>query len=87
MRDVNFDAALPRRLRDAVSPGAKTLAGLPCDGCVGRSFNLCKPLDDTRLKVMLGLGGIRRWKKRRFPGLKKTPPGKAKPSSSSTKAG
>ena len=30
---------------------------------------------------------IRRWKKRRFPGLKKTPPGKAKPSSSSTKAG
>ena len=61
---MNFDAALPRQPRDAVSPGAKTLAGLPCDRCVGRSFNLCKPLDNTRLKVMLGLGGIRRWKKR-----------------------
>ena len=42
----------------------EALSGLPCDRCVGRSFNLCKPLDDTRLKAMLGLGGIRRWKKR-----------------------
>ena len=25
---------------------------------------MCKPLDDARLRVMLGLGGIRRWKKR-----------------------
>ena len=64
MCDVNFDAALPGRPQDAVSPGAKALAGLPCDRCVGRSFNLCKPLDGPRLKVMLGLGGIRRWKKR-----------------------
>ena len=40
--------------------------GLPCERCVGRSLNLCKPLDDTRLKVMLGLGGIRRWKKRQM---------------------
>ena len=38
--------------------------GLPCERCVGRSLNLCKPLDDARLKVMIGLGGIRRWKKR-----------------------
>jgi CRP/FNR family transcriptional regulator len=44
--------------------GAKMTTGLPCDRCVGRSFNLCKPLDDARLKVMIGLGGIRRWKKR-----------------------
>ena len=50
--------------RDAVSPGAEKPSGLPCDRCVGRSFNLCKPLDDARLRVMLGLGGIRRWKKR-----------------------
>jgi CRP/FNR family transcriptional regulator, anaerobic regulatory protein len=38
--------------------------GLPCERCVGRSLNLCKPLDDARLKVMIGLGGIRRWQKR-----------------------
>lgn len=37
-----------------------------CDDCAGRSFNLCKPLDDERLKVMLGLGGIRRWTKRQM---------------------
>jgi putative transposase len=30
---------------------------------------------------------IRRWNKRRFPELKKTPPASTKPSSSSTKAG
>ena len=40
------------------------MAILPCDRCVGRSLNLCKPLDDARLQVMLSLGGIRRWKKR-----------------------
>ena len=37
---------------------------LPCDRCVGRSLNLCKPLEGTRLQVMLALGGIRHWKKR-----------------------
>ena len=37
---------------------------MPCDHCVGRSLNLCKPLDDARLKAMLSLGGIRRWAKR-----------------------
>ena len=47
-----------------MSPGAEKPSGLPCDRCVGRSFNLCKPLDDARLRVMLGLGGFRRWKKR-----------------------
>ena len=36
---------------------------LPCDRCVGRSLNLCKPLDDARLRSMLSLGGIRHWKK------------------------
>ena len=61
---MNFDAALARKLRDAASPGARTLNALPCDRCVGRSLNLCKPLDDARLQVMLGLGGIRRWRKR-----------------------
>ena len=35
---------------------------LPCDQCVGRSLNLCKPLDDARLRTMLSLGGIRHWK-------------------------
>lgn len=37
---------------------------LPCHRCVGRSLNLCKPLDDTRLAELLSLGGPRRWKKR-----------------------
>jgi CRP/FNR family transcriptional regulator len=36
---------------------------LQCDQCVGRSFNVCKPLDDARLQTMLSLGGIRHWKK------------------------
>jgi CRP/FNR family transcriptional regulator, anaerobic regulatory protein len=40
------------------------VTSLPCDRCVGRSLNLCKPLDGARLQVMLALGGIRRWKKR-----------------------
>ena len=35
---------------------------LPCDQCVGRSLNLCKPLHDARLRTMLSLGGIRHWK-------------------------
>ena len=61
---MNLDVNLPRQLGDAVSSSAKTSSGMPCDRCVGRSLNLCKPLDDARLKVMLGLGGIRHWKKR-----------------------
>src|SRR4029077_1306323 len=39
------------------------MTSLPCDRCIGRSLNLCKPLDGARLQVMLALGGIRRWKK------------------------
>ncbi|CAN5712198.1 helix-turn-helix domain-containing protein [soil metagenome] len=37
---------------------------MPCDQCIGRSLNLCKPLDDLRLKHLLSLGGTRHWKKR-----------------------
>ena len=37
---------------------------MPCDRCVGRSLNLCKPLDDAGLQTMLSLGGIRHWKNR-----------------------
>ena len=40
-----------------------TLTSLPCDQCVGRSLNLCRPLDEARLRTMLSLGGIRNWKK------------------------
>ena len=39
------------------------MTSLPCDRCVGRSLNLCKPLDEARLRTMLTLGGIRHWKK------------------------
>jgi CRP/FNR family transcriptional regulator, anaerobic regulatory protein len=37
---------------------------LPCHRCIGRSLNLCEPLDDSRLAQLLALGGSRRWKKR-----------------------
>lgn len=36
---------------------------LPCDNCIGRTLNLCKPLDDARLEHLLSLGGVRHWKK------------------------
>lgn len=36
---------------------------LPCDTCIGRTLNLCRPLDDARLRQLLSMGGIRRWKK------------------------
>ena len=39
------------------------MTSLPCDRCVGRSLNLCKPLERDRLQIMLKLGGIRRWKR------------------------
>ena len=62
---VENNAAPPRQPGDATtSSGARLPAALPCDTCLGRSLNLCEPLDDARLRVMLGLGGIRRWKKR-----------------------
>jgi CRP/FNR family transcriptional regulator len=39
-------------------------ARLPCDSCVGRSLNLCQPLDDPRLAYLLSLGGRRKWQRR-----------------------
>ena len=61
---MNFDTA-PRQPRDPVSPGAKAPTTLlPCDRCVGRELNVCKPLGHDRLQVMLRMGGTRRWKKR-----------------------
>lgn len=36
---------------------------LPCDLCIGRTLNLCRPLDDARLQYLLSLGGIRHWKR------------------------
>jgi CRP/FNR family transcriptional regulator len=41
----------------------KVAQTLPCDNCVGRALNLCKPLDDGRLRHLLSLGGVRHWKK------------------------
>jgi hypothetical protein len=60
---VNFNVAPHCRPRSVALPGAKASTPLPCDRCVGRSLNLCKPLDDVRLQTMLGLGGIRHWRK------------------------
>jgi CRP-like cAMP-binding protein len=34
-----------------------------CTTCVGRSLNLCKPLDDIRLAQLVALGGPRQWNK------------------------
>jgi CRP/FNR family transcriptional regulator len=59
---VNFTAP-PRQPREIVVPGLKAFASLPCDRCVGRSLNLCRPLDDARLRRLLALGGIRHWKR------------------------
>lgn len=59
---MNFSVP-PRQLRGTAVPGLKPLTSLPCDRCVGRSLNLCKPLDDTRLRRLLALGGIRHWKR------------------------
>lgn len=44
-------------------PRAQELSVLPCDTCIGRTLNLCRPLDDARLKHLLSLGGVRHWKK------------------------
>ena len=42
---------------------AKVPSGLPCDACIGRTLNLCGPLEDARLRHLLSLGGIRHWRK------------------------
>ena len=59
---MNF-AAPPRQPRGIALTGLKLSAPLPCDRCVGRALNLCKPLDDARLRRLLALGGIRHWKR------------------------
>lgn len=41
----------------------RTRATLPCDTCVGRHMNICKPLQHSRLTQLLDLGGMRSWKK------------------------
>jgi CRP/FNR family transcriptional regulator len=58
---VNFIAP-PRQARGIAVTGPKPTS-LPCDRCVGRSLNLCRPLDDARLRRLLALGGIRHWKR------------------------
>jgi CRP/FNR family transcriptional regulator len=37
---------------------------LRCHGCLGRAFNICKPLDDEGLGELLGLGAPLRWPRR-----------------------
>jgi CRP/FNR family transcriptional regulator len=59
---VNFTVP-PRQPRGVLVPGLQSPASLPCDRCIGRSLNLCKPLDDARLHRLLALGGIRHWKR------------------------
>jgi CRP-like cAMP-binding protein len=39
-------------------------AVLPCENCIGRTLNICKPLDDGRLARLLSFGGPRHWRKR-----------------------
>ena len=60
---VNF-VAFPRQPRGPALAGSRSVDTLPCDRCIGRSLNLCKPLDDVRLRQLLALGGIRHWKRR-----------------------
>lgn len=35
-----------------------------CTGCIGRSLNICRPLDDRQLPDLVALGGRRHWRKR-----------------------
>ena len=37
---------------------------LRCHRCLGRSLNVCRPLDDTGLVKLLGLGTLVHWRKR-----------------------
>jgi CRP/FNR family transcriptional regulator len=58
------NGAIPGRpLRFAAPQPFKISSPLPCDSCVGRTLNLCGPLDDARLQHLLSLGGIRHWKR------------------------
>lgn len=53
--------AYPRQPRGVALAGPKPSIDLPCDNCVGRALNLCKPLDEARLQELLALGSLRRW--------------------------
>ena len=59
---MNFTVP-PGPPRGVAVPGLKPYLSLPCDHCIGRSLNLCKPLDDARLRRLLALGSIRHWKR------------------------
>lgn len=48
------------------SPRVPPPGRLLCDSCPGRSFGICRPLDDPRLAQLLTMGGRRRWTKREF---------------------
>jgi CRP/FNR family transcriptional regulator len=55
--------AYPRQPRGVALTGLKPTPDLPCDRCVGRHLNLCKPLDEGRLQQLLALGSIRHWRR------------------------
>ena len=59
---MNFTVP-PGPPRGVAVPGLKPYLSLPCDHCIGRSLNLCKPLADARLRRLLALGSIRHWKR------------------------
>lgn len=55
--------AYPRQPRGVALSGPKLATDLPCDHCIGRPLNLCKPLDEHRLQQLLALGSIRHWQR------------------------
>ncbi|TAJ87348.1 Crp/Fnr family transcriptional regulator [Reyranella sp.] len=55
--------ATPRQPRGVAFVGLASSTPLPCDRCPGRSLNLCKPLDEPRLRQLLALGTTRHWKR------------------------
>jgi len=55
--------AYPRQPRGVAFAGPKQPIDLPCDNCIGRVLNLCKPLDEARLQQLLAIGGLRRWQR------------------------
>jgi CRP/FNR family transcriptional regulator, anaerobic regulatory protein len=60
---VRDGATLGRPLAFVTSQRLTAPLSLPCDTCIGRTLNLCRPLDDARLHQLLALGGLRHWKK------------------------
>jgi CRP/FNR family transcriptional regulator len=59
---MNFGSRIQpnsKQLSTAIPAGRKLL----CDSCPGRSIGVCTPLDDSRLSLLLALGGARRWQK------------------------